>query len=143
MYANDAQTSLPSICVEAGTMGNLGGETFLGYVPFSMEQAQQYFYNGGYNTDLDVDVDETGVMTIGIKKDNFISNDWTIFTNFRLTYLGNPTGISNSHSALDAEPSLTANRSPLTAPVFRIDGTRVDAIGQPGIYVANGKKIMK
>lgn len=143
MYANDVQASLPSICVEAGTMGNLGVSTSVGYIPNNMEQVQQYFYNEGYETGLEVDVDETGTMTIGIKKDNLISNDWTIFSNFRLTYLGNPTGISNSHSALDAEPSLTANRPPQNAPVFRIDGTRVDAIGQPGIYVANGKKIMK
>ena len=143
MYANDAMTSLPSICVEAGTMGNLGVSTSVGYIPNNMEQVQQYFYNEGYETGLEVDVDETGIMTIGIKKDNLISNDWTIFSNFRLTYLGNPTGISNSQSALDAEPSLTANRPPLTAPIYRIDGTQVSSTSQPGIYVVDGKTILK
>ena len=103
-------------------MGNLGVSTSVGYIPNNMEQVQQYFYNEGYNTDLEVDVDETGTMTIGIKKDNLISNDWTIFSNFRLTYLGNPTGISNSQSALDAEPSLTAHRLPLQSSASTAQG---------------------
>jgi hypothetical protein len=141
LYANDVQTGLSSICAEAGSMGNLGVSTSVGYVPDNMEQAQQYFYNGGYNAELDVEVDESGIMTIGIKKDKLISSDWTIFTNFRLTYLGNPTGISNSQQSMTDSPLVPFER--LGEGLYRIDGTRVDAIGQPGIYVANGKKIMK
>ena len=142
MYANDVQASLPSICVEAGTMGNLGVSTSVGYIPNNMEQVQQYFYNEGYNTDLEVDVDETGTMTIGIKKDNLISNDWTIFSNFRLTYLGNPTGITNSQQPIANSPLLPMGK-PLTAPVFRLDGTQVSSTSQPGIYVVDGKTILK
>ena len=138
LYANDIQTGLPSICTEAGTMGNLGASTSVGYVPDNMEQAQQYFYNGGYNTDLDVDVDDSGIMTIGIKKDKLISSDWTIFTNFRLTYLGSTTAIESVTASPTSNKEVKGEDN-----IYRIDGTRVAATSQPGIYIANGKKIAK
>lgn len=135
LYANNAQTGLPSICSEAGTMGSLGVSTSVGYIPNNMEQTQQYFYNGGYNTELDVEVGDSGTMTIGIKKDNLISNDWTIFTNFRLTYFGNTTGAGGVQEFKGAR--LTGDSW------YDLQGRRVSGQLKPGIYVSNGKKIAK
>ena len=138
LYANDARTSLPSICTEAGSMGSLGVSTSVGYVPNNMEQVQQYFYNSGYNTELETEVDGTGTMTIGIKKDKLISNDWTIFSNFRLTYLGSLTAIGQAPSS----PSVKTTEEQ-SSPRYRIEGTQISATSQPGIYIANGKKFLK
>ena len=145
LYANDAQAGLPSICTEAGTMGNLGVKSSVGYVPNNMEQAQQYFLNGDYNAELDVEVDDSGIMTIGIKKDNLISNDWTIFTNFRLTYLGGTTGIQGVQCSMFLdEPSVGLRPSDYNAQcLYDLQGRRVSGQLKPGIYVADGKKIAK
>ena len=136
MYANDATVPLPSICSEAGTMGNLGITTSLGYVPNNMEQAQQYFLTKHYEVGTEVTVDDTGIMTIGIRKDKVITNDWAIFTNFRLTYLGGPTGINK----VKGERLKVKGQGDT---IYRLDGTKVSTMSQPGIYIYNGKKVTR
>ena len=136
MYANNATVNLPSICSEAGKMGNLGASTSLGYVPNNMEQSQQYFLCDYYDFGTDVTVDESGTMTIGIKKESVISNDWTIFTNFRLTYLGGPTGINK----VKCERLKVKGQGDT---IYRLDGTKVSTMSQPGIYIYNGKKVTR
>ena len=136
MYANEAAVDLPSICSEAGKMGNLGASTSLGYVPNNMEQSQQYFLNNHYDFGTDVDVDESGTMTIGIKKESVITNDWTIFTNFRLTYLGGPTGIKKT----DVQRSKVKGQGDT---IYRLDGTKVSTMSQPGVYIYNGMKVIR
>ena len=136
MYANNAIVDLPSICSEAGKMGNLGVSTSLGYVPNNMEQSQQYFLSDYYDFGTDVTVDESGTMTIGIKKESVISNDWTIFTNFILTYLGGPTGINK----VKGERLKVKGQGDT---IYRLDGTKVSTMSQPGIYIYNGKKVTR
>jgi hypothetical protein len=136
MYANNATADLPSICSEAGKMGNLGVSTSLGYVPNNMEQAQQYFFSSLYDFGTDVTIDESGTMTIGIKKESVISNDWTIFTNFRLTYLGGPTGINK----VRGQKSKGKGQEDT---IYRLDGTKVSTMSEPGIYIHNGMKVTK
>ena len=136
MYANSATVDLPSICSEAGKMGNLGASTSLGYVPNTMEQAQQYFLSDYYDFGTDVTVDESGTMTIGIKKGSVISNDWTIFTNFRLTYLGGPTGINKVKGQKSKVKGQGDN-------IYRLDGTKVSTMSEPGIYIYNGMKVIR
>ena len=138
MYANNAIVDLPSICSEAGKMGNLGVSTSLGYVPNNMEQSQQYFLSDYYDFGTDVTVDESGTMTIGIKKESVISNDWTIFTNFRLTYLGGPTGINKVKGQTLPVPPLKGGGN-----IYRLDGTKVSTMSEPGIYIYNGKKVTR
>ena len=135
MYANNATVNLPSICSEAGKMGNLGASTSLGYVPNNMEQAQQYFLSNCYDFGTDVTVDESGTMTIGIKKESVITNDWTIFPNFRLTYLEGPTGIKN----FEGQKLKAKGQKDV---IYRLDGTKVSTMSQPGIYIINNSKFL-
>ncbi len=135
MYANNATVNLPSICSEAGKMGNLGASTSLGFVPDNMEQSRQYFLSNCYDFGTDVTVDESGTMTIGIKKESVITNDWTIFTNFRLTYLEGPTGINK----VKGERLKAKGQKDV---IYRLDGTKVSTMSQPGIYIINNSKFL-
>lgn len=83
------------------------GETFM--VPNNMTAAGAAFLEGLYagNT-VTVRLGEGDVLTIGLKKTEKITNDWTIWANWNLTYYGknsqkdiseNPMGISNVEMA--------------------------------------------
>ena len=61
------------------------------YVPNSMGGAYEYFQKDLYHNYIYVYV-TGGTLTIGLEKDMLISEDWTIFTNWSLTYYG-----ENSH----------------------------------------------
>ena len=93
LYARTAtqnrSTPLPSIFDEAGKKGALGVNTTQGYIPDNMEQAASYFAAGLYPCKLRVTVGDDGTLTIGVKKLNLVSHDWTIFDHFTLRYLGN------------------------------------------------------
>ena len=86
--AADAVTSqLRSIIDEAGKLGNYGVDAGngYGYIPNSMSQTAVYFGAGLYDQSLEVEVGDAGVLTIGVRNQNTLSDDWTIFDNFRLT----------------------------------------------------------
>ncbi len=66
--------------------------------PDDMNSANHCFNNGKYaNNQVTVYLSEAGSITFGIKKDKTIANDWTIFDNFKLFYLGQdaPTAIES------------------------------------------------
>nr|MCR4614462.1 hypothetical protein [Bacteroidaceae bacterium] len=89
--ASEEQTTpLPSIIDEAGKKGALGVKpSTYGHIPNTMEEASAYFASGLYPVSLQVAVGDNGQLTIGVKKSTQVNSDWTIFDNFRLTYLGN------------------------------------------------------
>lgn len=60
-----------------------GGE----YVPNTMGGAYRYFSQGLYQNYIYIYV-TGGTLTIGLEKDQLIVDDWTIFTNWSLTYYG-------------------------------------------------------
>ena len=67
---------------------SMGGSQTNGYIN-NMEAAQNAFLKGYYEVELGgIIVGEDGVLTIGIKKGENLANSWTLFDNFRLTYLG-------------------------------------------------------
>lgn len=75
--------------------------------PDDMNSANHCFNNGKYaNNQVTVYLSEAGDLTFGIKKEKTIANDWTIFDNFKLLYLGQeaPTAIENANSTV-ASPS--------------------------------------
>ncbi len=123
-----------SIMTEAGKMGNLGESTNLGYIPNSMEQAWQYFSTGLYSDNsVEFSVEEGKDVEIGVEKSSKINEDWTIFTNFRLTYLGKGGGEDNISSV--------KNSPFVTSGTYTMGGVRV-ADNKPlprGLYIHNGK----
>ncbi|MBR2234770.1 MAG: dockerin type I repeat-containing protein [Prevotella sp.] len=65
------------------------GDPVTVYVPYSMAAGDYYMHNlHQYANKLYVTVDETGELTIGVKKTTYISEDWSMFDDFSLTYYG-------------------------------------------------------
>lgn len=96
LYANGVSTPLMSIFEGAGKNGNVGVSTTYGYVPNTMEQAQNYFTQGLYtgNSVLVQVTDNT--LRIGVRKTSLISTDWTIFDNFQLRLIASDEDLSFS-----------------------------------------------
>ncbi len=93
------QTPLLSVFAEAGTMGFLGVNTSLGYVPNNMEQASQYFCDGRYaDNSVEFNVEEGESVELGIEKSSKINDDWTIFTGFKLVRIGDATKVSSART---------------------------------------------
>ena len=81
-------------------------------------------------------VGNDGELTIGVKKMTLVSNDWTIFDNFTLTYIN-----SGSEDAITAPTS----RHPFASSgTYTLSGVRVaDNSDLPkGLYIINGKKVV-
>ncbi len=141
LYATSTEcsvdTALVSILTEAEKVGDIGvSVTNYGYVPNTMEQAQFYFLAGLYNNSLTCIVGDDGTLTIGVRKTEGYSTDWACFDSFRLTYLGEATGIK----------STTAATAPFgQSGVYTLGGARVASESKlpRGIYIENGKKTVK
>lgn len=85
-------------------------------------EAANILFNKGMNADgnvVDIYLEEGNDLTVGVMKNTTISNDWTIFDNFHLYYLGanTPTGIQN----LEANESKTVGE----AVFYNINGARI------------------
>ena len=84
------------------------------YLPGNMEAAYYWFEAGKYKNTLECEVDEDGILTIGIKKEKTISNDWTCLDNWKLEYWGEPTlvtDISLSETNIELVPTETKTLS--------------------------------
>ncbi|MBQ0072657.1 MAG: dockerin type I repeat-containing protein [Prevotella sp.] len=89
LYANDSSVPMQSIFDCANGKGAVGvNQAPYGYIPDNMEQANLYFNAGLYPNALICKVGDDGQLTIGVKKTVSNANDWTIFSNFSLIYLG-------------------------------------------------------
>lgn len=99
LYANDATSKLMSVYEEANNNGEVGTNVDpYGYVPNSMSDASKYFTAGLYkNNSVEVVVVD-GTLRLGIKKETTINQDWALFDNFKLEYLGQ----ASSDAALKA-----------------------------------------
>ncbi|MGM9710283.1 MAG: hypothetical protein ACI3ZB_11890 [Prevotella sp.] len=89
LYANSAETQLPSIFSGAGTIEE--GSTadgIEGQFPDNQTQAGHFFNAGAYNVVLENVIVVDGTLKIGVKKSEAVAEDWTCFDNVRLTYYG-------------------------------------------------------
>ncbi len=59
------------------------------YIPNDMEAAYYWFAAGYYDNSLEVNVGNDGTLTIGIRKTETISGDWTCLDNWKLEYYTN------------------------------------------------------
>lgn len=65
------------------------GETHVVYAPNTMAAGDYYFHTlGQYANKLLVAVDETGELTLGVRKTQQIGGDWSMFDDFSLTFYG-------------------------------------------------------
>ena len=84
VYLNGADYALTSIADEAATAALQALERG---IPFSQGDASFAFAQGLYEQTAQVLVAD-GKLTIGIKKTDHPGTDWTVWDNFRLSYLG-------------------------------------------------------
>ncbi len=143
-YANTVEKVVNNQ-LENGTNGELYGvgdepaitvgENTSYYVPNNREALAAQFDADLYWNELDVQVGEDGVLTIGLKKEKHVDMDWCPFDNFRLLYLGKtaPTGIEG----VEIENVLVSNGK-----IYDLSGRQVSK-AQRGVYVINGRKVVK
>ena len=84
VYLNNKDYALTSIADEAAVAA-------FGKMPFSQGDASAAFGQGLYEQSAEVTIEE-GQLIIGIKKINHPGTDWTVWDNFRLSYLGEADG---------------------------------------------------
>lgn len=94
LYANSSVVNVPSIFKEAAESADkskgLTTETAAGFIPNNMSDASKAFLAGLYKSEpVYVYVKEGEKLRIGIKNENHATNDWTLFDNFELAYIGN------------------------------------------------------
>lgn len=90
LYGNDQTTPLPSIFEGAGSAKKIDADasTAHGYIPDNMEGATYYMHAGLYSVGPLRFTVEGNSLRVGVKKTVAVGNDWTIFDNFKLMYLG-------------------------------------------------------
>lgn len=109
LYANDSSVPLMSIFDKDPETRYAWSDVYTsyGWVPDRMDGAALAFSYGEYNNNtLNVTVKGKS-LTIGVRKSQTRSEDWTIFDNFRLTYLG-PTEDSGEEEEDDQMKELLA-----------------------------------
>ncbi len=103
-FANEVEAPLMSILDDAKTEEGTSGFDYSGggfYFADSQNSANKCFnlHKGYVNKEIEVVV-TTGQLKIGIKKDSKSNEDWTVFDNFHLTYLGNHVDLTDIVNAL-------------------------------------------
>ena len=97
LFAKNQQTWLPNIASVMDLVPGLNdvNQTSKGEFPNWPNSSIEYFEHGAYLTTIDAQVGSNGELTIGVKKDTKPNgDDWVVFDNFRLYYLGTPYGIN-------------------------------------------------
>lgn len=111
-YANGAEKPLMSIMAEAKDASEEGfgfealkadGEGTVGsgkFVPNTTDAASRDFFYGAYkNEDITATVAD-GRLVLGMKKSEGVNDNWTVFKNFTLTYVGNQVDLTAVKEAL-------------------------------------------
>lgn len=103
VYANTAETPLQSIFTEAGQVdAGVTTDGIDGKFPNSMKDASAFFSAGLYNNVVENVVVVDGTLTVGVRKSEAVTNDWSIFDNFRITYYGEIEDLTVYKEAYDA-----------------------------------------
>ncbi|MBP5380872.1 MAG: dockerin type I repeat-containing protein [Bacteroidaceae bacterium] len=138
--AVDAEVQpLRSIIDEAGNLSNVGvnaGNDF-GYIPNTMQQASLYFAAGLYQVSLEVEVGDAGVLTIGVRNQNHIDNDWTLFDTFRLTRQVEVTHDVNKDGDITIDDVVAIVKHLLGKTPTEFDATAADVNNSEGINLAD------
>ena len=104
------------------------------YIPNDMTSFCEYTEIGIYWNEVKVHLNAGETLTLGLFKDTHIDNDWTIFNNFELYYLGND-------EAPDAINAVEVNGEKASAAIYNLAGQRV-AKAVKGLYIMDGKKVV-
>ena len=101
---------------ESQVRDNSTGETF--YIPNNMVAGEYYMHTlGFYDNHVLVPVDESGTLTIGVRKTEQTDGDWSLFDDFSLIYYGNgddAKALYASENTIATELVLTAAKTTLS-----------------------------
>jgi len=146
IFAGDVATRLANIRDDAEGYNTLVGGTTEGSwtVPASMEAANTAFENDLYHNYLQFQVAEGQTeVTIGLRKNGQVTEDWTIFDNWTLEYIGTAEPTTDPTTAIESvenEASATAIR------IYSLDGRQQNKLtrGVNIIRMSNGtvRKVM-
>lgn len=90
-----------------------------GWIPNNMEAAMAYIQMELVPNSLVIAVGADGVLTIGVAKENAITNDWTIFSNWSLVYYG-----AGAENEPDAVRGISDAAAAGIQSIFSINGTQ-------------------
>jgi hypothetical protein len=136
VYSGMYDILLPNITAEVNKAPGLGNNTSVGEYPDGIDQAVQFFQLGLYQVQLLVDVNASGILDIGVAKDEKgHEGDWVVVDNFRLKYYGTE------------KPDLTGVENVVTTTVnngkiYNLQGMEVKDATKRGIYIRDGKKFV-
>lgn len=136
VYSGMYDILLPNITAEVNKAPGLGNNTSVGEYPDGIDQAVQFFQLGLYQVQLLVDVNASGILDIGVAKDEKgHDGDWVVVDNFRLKYYGTE------------KPDLTGIENVVTTTVnngkiYNLQGMEVKDATKRGIYIRDGKKFV-
>ncbi len=92
-------------------------------IPASMEEAAEGFKAGLYQNILQFEIAEDGTdVPIGIEKTGYITEDWLIFTNWTLEYVGTIEPENDPTTAID---SVEGSGDVLATAIYGINGTKL------------------
>ena len=104
------------------------------YYPNSMEGANARFNKTpeAYQNEVAIMIEEGGDLTFGIRKSTGITNDWCMFDNWKLYYLGK--------DAPEAIDEIVGNKVVVKA-IYNLAGQRINTL-QRGLNIVDGKKVL-
>ena len=104
------------------------------------EPATPYTPNKYYNNLIQVYVGEGGTLRLGVKKSaNINDNDWSIYDNFKLYYIG-----TEPDPYFDDASAITEVENPAAVKVqgiYNLQGQKLGGL-QKGLNIVNGKKVL-
>ena len=104
------------------------------YIPNNIAAAKQYLDLGYYPNKRDFCVGQDGKATIGIRKDEHITGDWTICSTWELYYLG--TTAPDAIQDVEATPVRLGDSN-----VYDLSGRRISRPAR-GLYIVDGHKVL-
>lgn len=128
LYAGEATVPVVSIYTASLTENYAGGCWGTGnrweyiYFPNTMQTAAYCFSLGYYENQLEVEV-TGGTLTIGMRNDEWVSDNWCIFDNFRLEYYGEYVPVTDVTLSATSVELICGELRQLSATVVPTDAT--------------------
>ncbi len=118
-YASSAALDAPL----TGTTATVGSGGVTKYLPNTMEASHYWFEAGYYENEVECEVGEDGLLTIGIRKSKTISADWTCIDNWRIEYWGEVKKITTVYFLPSTQTMVVGDKIRLEPKILPADAT--------------------
>ena len=109
------------------------------YIPNNVASAVDYMEQQLYENKVVVEVKRDTDIKLGLKNNNSVSSDWTVFDNFKLSYYGTDVTVDDvtGIAGVEQEPDAGIRQG-----IYDLSGRAIANPTRPGIYIVNGKKVV-